>query len=236
MGYMKLLIPITDLQKYKSRDLIPAECYHCHNTFQIKKHYVQCSLSKGSHTQGKFCSRKCHSMFSSKKIKLNCKHCGKILSRVPCEINKTKYSFCSSKCSGTYWSGHKTTGSHRSKLEIWLEAQLKLIYPNLIFSFNDKETIFGELDIYIPSLKLAFELNGIFHYEPIFGQDKLTRTQDRDSRKFQKCMEKQISLCVIDTSKQKYIKEKYSRQFLEIITKIINEKLEEGTGVQPDPV
>ncbi len=45
-----------------------------------------------------------------------------------------------------------------SKLEKWLALQLVTLYPNLDFHFNDKMTIKSELDIYLPSLKLAFEI------------------------------------------------------------------------------
>ena len=80
-------------------------------------------------------------------------------------------------------------------------------------------------DIYIPSLKLAIELNGIFHYEPIFGEDKLKKVQNNDNRKFQACLEKEIEFCIIDTSQQKYFKEKTSQKYLSIITEIIDLKL-----------
>lgn len=40
----------------------------------------------------------------------------------------------------------------------------------LDFKFNDRETIGLKLDIYIPSLKLAFEINGVFHRKNIFGK------------------------------------------------------------------
>ena len=73
-------------------------------------------------------------------------------------------------------------------------------------------------------MKLAFELNGIFHYEPIFGNDKLNRTRKNDNNKFLKCQEQNINLCIIDTSSQKYFKERTSKKFLDIITNIINQK------------
>ena len=87
--------------------------------------------------------------------------------------------------------------------------------------FNRKDAIGSELDIYIPSLKLAFELNGIFHYEPIYGDKKLNETQANDGNKFQACQAAGISLCVIDTSGQKYFKPASSQRFLDIITQII---------------
>ena len=99
------------------------------------------------------------------------------------------------------------------------------MYPNLLFSFNDRTAINSELDIYIPSLKLAFELNGVFHYEPIYGQNKLEKIQENDNNKFQKCINNNISLCIIDVSSQKYFKEQTSKKFLNIIINIINDSL-----------
>jgi len=57
---------------------------------------------------------------------------------------------------------------------------------------------------------------------PIHGEDKLEQIQNNDNRKFQACHERGIELCVIDTSQQKYFKEKSSIKYLNIIIKIIN--------------
>ena len=103
----------------------------------------------------------------------------------------------------------------------YIQKQLLEKYPSLTFLFNDKTAINSELDIYIPSLKLAFELNGIFHYEPVFGENKLQKIQENDENKFQKCINNNISLCVIDTSSQKYFKEQSSQKFLNIIIEVI---------------
>jgi len=88
--------------------------------------------------------------------------------------------------------------------------------------FNDKTTINSELDIYFPDLKLAFELNGIFHYEPIFSQNKLDQIQNNDNRKFQACIEQGIELCIIDSSSLKYFKESNCKKYLDIIVNIIS--------------
>ena len=98
-------------------------------------------------------------------------------------------------------------------------------YDNSIVYVKSKEEINSELDIFIPKYKLAFELNGIFHYEPIFGSRKLEQTQNNDKNKFQLCQENKISLCVIDTSSLKYFKEQNAEKYLDIIKNIINEAL-----------
>jgi hypothetical protein len=68
---------------------------------------------------------------------------------------------------------------------------------------------------------VAFELNGIVHYEPIYGSDKLDGIQSNDLRKIFACAEEGISLCVIDVSSLKYFKENKAERFLNIILKII---------------
>jgi hypothetical protein len=133
--------------------------------------------------------------------------------------------FCSSSCAATYNNTHKTKGNRKFKLEFYLEKELPLLYPNLEFHFNRKDAINSELDVYIPSMKLAFELNGIFHYEPIYGDLKLEQIQNNDKRKFQACLENNIELCIIDSSQLKYFKESNAKPYLDIIVNIINNKL-----------
>ena len=158
-------------------------------------------------------------------INVICLHCGKEFSKLVNQIKKHPNNFCSHSCAATYNNTHKKTGTKKSKLEVWLEKELAKLYPQFSILYCDKETINSELDIYIPSLHLAFELNGIFHYEPIYGPKKLNQIQNNDTRKFQACLEKNISLCIIDTSQQKRFTEKSSQQFLDIITTIINKTI-----------
>ena len=138
--------------------------------------------------------------------------------------SKSGNSFCSLSCAAKYNNTHKTNGNRRSKLEKYLEEKLIQLYPNIEILFNNKEAINSELDVYFPSLKLAFELNGIFHYEPIYGSEKLNRIQNNDNRKFQACLENEIELCIIDSSQQKRFNESTSEKYLKIIVDIIELK------------
>jgi hypothetical protein len=144
---------------------------------------------------------------------------------------KTKNIFCSSSCAATYNNTHKTQGCRKSKLEYYLEEKLPALYPSLEFHFNRKDAINSELDIYIPSLKLAFELNGIYHYEPIHGAVTLTKIQNNDHRKFQACLERNIELCIIDSSKLAYFKESNAKPYLEIVQKILDQKISPVPGL-----
>ena len=210
----------------KSRDYIDILCKNCGKEFKVAKNQVQANIKR---KKGEYCSYNCSWLAQKTKQKVNCKQCNKEFSKLPNQIKKSKNHFCSLSCNATYQNNHKTTGTRRSKLEIWLEIKLKELYPDLEIKFNDRKTINAELDIYFPTLKIAFELNGIFHYEPIFGENKLNQTQNNDNRKILSCAEQSISLCVIDVSWIRYHKESNSQKILDIIINILANKLEATT-------
>ncbi len=222
---MKPLFTQEEFKIAKSNDKLSCECYICSSSFLSQKKEIKREI-KNNFGSVKYCSKNCFYKSKISSEVRECFLCQKKIERKASEIKKSKSGkhFCSQSCKATYYNKNKTHGTMRSKLEIWLEGQLIQLYPNLEIHFNKKNAINSELDIYIPSLKLAFELNGIFHYEPIFGDKKLKQTQNNDSNKFENCIKNQISLCIIDTSGQKYFKESTSKKFLNIIINIINEK------------
>ena len=226
---MKQLFTQEQYTTAKSKDKLQCECINCSISFGVEKSYIKKFLNGKKNATFDFCSKKCHGAYKSRcRTKHNCSQCGKEIERTPTELRRNMNNFfCNHSCCAIYHNSHKTTGSNVSKLEKYLQLRLKELYPNLEFIFNSPTIVGLELDIYIPSLKLAFELNGIFHYEPIFGQDKLNRTNFNDQQKYQACISNGISLCVIDTSKQKYFKDSTSQPFLDIITDIINRSIVE---------
>jgi hypothetical protein len=54
-----------------------------------------------------------------------------------------------------------------------------------------------ELDGYCESLGIAFEHNGIQHYNDIYNSNNLIKTQQRDAIKVQRCIDHNVSLIVI---------------------------------------
>ncbi|MDZ8221992.1 MULTISPECIES: homing endonuclease associated repeat-containing protein [unclassified Nostoc] len=157
-----------------------------------------------------------------------CCNCRKFFSKQRHRIKQGKLDFCSNSCAATYRNFHKNHGNRRSKLEYCLDEQLSKLYPELEIHFNRRDAINAELDIYIPSLNLAFELNGIFHYEPIYGAEKLASIQNNDKHKFQACLENKIELTFINSSQQKKFNKSSSQKYLDIITSIINSKVSDG--------
>ena len=164
-------------------------CDYCHHPFTrcVGKYNLDFK-----HGWRQFCSRECQWLGQDKKKEVICVSCGTTFIKRASQIRKTKNNFCSHSCSASYSNRNKTKGNRRSKLEIWLESELSIIYPHLEIHYNRKDAIKAELDIYIPSIFLAIELNGIFHYQPIYGEEKLAQIQNNDENKFQNCLENGI--------------------------------------------
>jgi hypothetical protein len=72
-------------------------------------------------------------------------------------------------------------------------------------------------------MNLAFEINGIFHYKPIYGENKLKLTQLNDQKKIDACIKKRISLIVIDISSINHFNRKVGDPVVNYIIKIIEE-------------
>ena len=220
---MKPLYTEETYNNAKSMVKLPCECEYCKSTFYTTKRLITQEL-KENRGRVKYCSQIC--LHKHKEIRniVTCKHCGNVFEKKVNQIKITKNNFCSRSCAAYYNNKHKKYGFSRSKLERWLEEQLLILYPNLNIHFNRKDTIMSEIDIYIPSLNLAFELNGIVHYEPIYGVDKLQYIQNNDVSKTKACHDAKIDLCVIDVSAQKYVKPSTSQKYLDIIANIINNR------------
>jgi hypothetical protein len=219
-----LLISTEQILSFKATQMIPIKCDYCQQNFERMQKYIKSNLKLRAY-KGHFCSNACSVKSRDVRKEVECKQCNKMFLKTRNQLKKHPNSFCSSSCAATYNNTHKTHGCRRSKLEIYFEQVLPTKYPDLEFHFNRKDAINSELDIYIPKLKLAFELNGIFHYEPIYGLNKLDQIKNNDHRKFQACLEKDIELCIIDTSSLNYFKPDKAQKYLDIIVNIINSKL-----------
>lgn len=220
---MKPLYSQQDYDSARGTDKLPLECYFCKISFLMEKKLIKYAI-KENISRGKYCSRKCSFKAVYLAVTRPCGQCGKLVTRELSQYksSKSKKIFCNNSCAAKYSNVHKTKGTRRSKLEIWIEDQIKSLYPNLNIKFNDKRLIGSELDIYINNFKLAFELNGIFHYKPIYGLEKLASIQANDKSKLQACKEKNITLHTIDVSGQIRFTQEDSIKYLNTICEIIN--------------
>lgn len=150
-------------------------------------------------TNHNFCSRLCRNYYFSTKKEYNCSFCEKKIIKNNAQLRKSSSGrlFCDSSCSAQYFNRIRIK-SRRSKIEIKLFKSLTQKYNNLVFLPNDKTMLDGlEVDIAIPELKLAIEWNGIVHFKPIYGEEKLKNIQEKDRNKLKIASNKNVNLIVI---------------------------------------
>lgn len=220
----------------KQKDKLFLTCYYCNGKFQKEKYRITRYLSLQRRNlpiknKIKYCSKKCRysdiSIIPNHKLSklVTCLNCSKLFLKEPSDIRVSPNNFCCKHCSGVYNASHKKTGYNRSKLELYIEQQLLKLFPSITFKFNDRTIIGYELDIYLPEINLAFELNGILHYKPIYGIKKLQNSNRIDALKLTNCNNHNIELYVIDTSTHRHFNKLDGNVFLNIISNIINTKL-----------
>lgn len=186
--------PSNGLSKVKMR------CDFCGNIFL--KIPANSSLNTNNYIKHDFCSQKCYHQFRSTITTTECKWCNKKVERAACKMrqNPSGNIFCSLSCSMSYRNANKTSGYRRSKLEVYLEDKIHDVYPSLECECNNRKIIGYELDFYFPRVNMAIEINGITHYQPIYGQLTLDRTQKADKEKIARCQQIGITLYIIDVS------------------------------------
>lgn len=182
--------------------IMERKCTNCGKNFIVdaKKKYEHTVLYPNS--KHIFCNNHCYSLYKAKqRINLICFWCKKQFSRTKSEIkNKSRTSgksFCSHSCA-MFYNNTQIRKSCRSKCEKMLYDLLSNKYPNLEILKNDKIVLNGfEIDIFMPKLNLGIEWNGIVHFKPIYGLDRLNKIQERDAKKQKIANDKGINLIVI---------------------------------------
>lgn len=178
-------------------------CENCQKTFQRELRQLH------KPRKNTFCSKECSSQHRNIKKSVNCKWCLKQFQKINSQFSRTKNHFCSRNCAGSYNSTQRRR-SRRSKSEIMLFNLIKEAFPTLNVIPNDKSMLNGlEVDIAIPELNLAIEWNGIVHFKPIYGEEKLNKIQSIDQRKQELANQQNIRLIVIPdlVSRPEYVKE-----------------------------
>jgi hypothetical protein len=223
---MHPLFTEAELQRAKCRESLPLKCLSCGGTFHRPKNKILAQFTQTDY-RADFCSQKCQAEHLKKVShkEVSCESCFMVFNKAVAKIKSTKHNFCSRSCSAKFHNSRKDFGIRVSKMEVFLQERLPALYPKLHFQFNGKQQIGSELDIYIQQFELAFEVNGIFHYQPIYGEEKFLRTQENDKRKLLECKSAGISLHVIDISSISHFEERKALPFQERICFFIDEAL-----------
>jgi len=206
MASMKLHTPPEEFAALDRRGRARMQCLHCNQIFLLEKHRVQRAIERGT---GKYCSQTCarHARRTSQEV--HCANCKVLFRKHGVELKRTGNHFCSRSCSAQFNNRHKNLGtSRRSKAEDYLSGLIRRDFPSLKIIQNDRALLPSglEVDIVIPRLKLAIELNGPVHYFPLFGDEKLAKIRAADILKQVEIQVAGYSLLVIDISAYGYFK------------------------------
>jgi hypothetical protein len=207
----------------------------CTDNFRKNRQTIKCAfcekpieriLSRIQKAENCFCSIECNTNYKlSLHIKVNCLVCDKEFSKTQRQIKERPRHCCSKKCTKLLLKFHKDWGSKRSKIELLIEEHLGVIFSTLKIDYNKTE-IGYELDIYIPELKLAFEINGPTHYRPIYGEKHFLRTQRVDKEKSEECQKRGIELIIINVSEDKHLSKAKINYRINQVVNYINEQID----------
>jgi hypothetical protein len=103
-----------------------------------------------------------------------------------------------------------------------VQTRIKETFPDLEVKYGVKDALgdAGEVDIWVPSMALAFEIQGPSHYEPIYGMDRLLGEQRNDEEKRQSAKTLNVELVEIDARDFKTFKKNY--RLVSIVESILN--------------
>ncbi len=216
-----------ELKQCNLLDALLFKCIVCHNAFDREKHEYLKSIELNQASRLLFCTAKCELAYNNHTEPHKCRQCDNTFLRRKAEVNRSKYGFCCSGCASKYNYDHGKCGLTRSKLEEWIEDQFLLEFPDLTVHYNDRSILKkSELDIYIPSLDLAFEINGPVHYDPIFGDKQLRSVQRNDRRKINKCADAGIEIISVDTREMHAFNETKAVRYFNQLKTHVNRKKE----------
>lgn len=208
--------------------LLTFTCPCCTTLFQIPEClYNQRIARNGRHYQPK-CSIACLARSHIRSQEVECVYCARAFTKLAAQMRKTSQHFCSRSCAASYNNCHKQHGSRRSTLEQFVEEQLQRQFPQLPFVCNGKTIIGSELDFYFPTLHLAIELNGIFHYKPIHGLRKFEQICNGDFQKTERCLDLGIVLHVVDASKYSHPIPKQLNHYWDVVKLLVTDRLSEA--------
>jgi hypothetical protein len=192
----------------KPMELVSLECEQCSGVFEGLKTDVASAI-KLRPTSFRFCSDECRDVSLSKKVDVICTNCGIPFKKLHCQFLKSDPNhFHNRSCSATYLNKHKKFGVNRSRAELLIESLVRRDFPDTEIQTNVRAVLDSglEIDILLPEINIAIELNGPVHYFPIYGDEKFKKTKNNDLLKQIEIQEKGINLIVVDISQMKYWK------------------------------
>jgi hypothetical protein len=123
----------------------------------------------------------------------------------------------------------RETAKSGSKFEKYLLSALiskqYKVQPHRKFLFPNSEM---SVDCYLPIERICIEINGVSHYQPVWGEEAFEKTKARDMLKVQQLLGENCSVIVINNEQSyhsKTIMEKTANALLKLIPQIVNQNI-----------
>lgn len=199
-----MTFPLVKIAARKSTPELPTDhdeqkCRNC--GCAVKPTAAQRWKLKKGLIPGIYCSRSCKAAASKRRLTEKCAVCGKDTTRLMSQVRKSKSGkiFCSPEC-GTIWSNWKGPKFNATSiLEREIGEKLKADFPDIEIELGNRTVLDSSVDIWIPGAKVAIEINGPHHYQPLRGSIKsYINTIKNDLRKIRQAQEAGITMYVLD--------------------------------------
>ena len=77
-----------------------------------------------------------------------------------------------------------------------------------------------QIDLFLPQLNVAIEVDGPSHFEPVWGEDVLRKNQKRDAEKTGLLLER--GCCIIRVRQKQALSKKYKRDVLRQVLQTVD--------------
>lgn len=114
----------------------------------------------------------------------------------------------------------RKTAKDGSKLEHFVCSELKVL--GYVVEFHKEHLLLNErlhLDIFLPKIKTAIEIDGPSHFLPMWGEEALQKTQKADREKAGLLLT--AGCCLVRIKSPKFLSAKYKRELLEKLTNVL---------------
>lgn len=180
----------------------PFICQECNEVFHLAWKTVR-DARRGYRSGGRLINTKNCSRCKRNSRMVECQRCGARFHKTAGDILRRPNHFCNHSCAASY-NNRKREYRPRSRAEDFLEGILTRAGHYVECNRRDILPSGLEIDIFVPRIELAVELNGPVHYKPIYGADRLMQARRNDAIKHKEAVAAGLDFHTINVSQSRF--------------------------------